>query len=57
MLVFETDSHSGVQGEIAEVSDQAGLFITVEKACIEGHLVSLCGKGIVFVFVFSCCFG
>lgn len=29
------------------LSHQAGLFITVEKACIEGHLVSFSGKGIV----------
>lgn len=29
------------------MSHQAGLFITVEKACIEGHLVSFSGKGIV----------
>lgn len=29
------------------LSHQAGLFITIEKACIEGHLVSFSGKGIV----------
>jgi hypothetical protein len=52
-LVIQADSHSVAQDEIQEVSHQAGLFITAAKACIEGYLVRVCGKGIIISF---CCF-
>lgn len=53
LLDFETVSHSAAQDETTGMSHQAWLFITVEKVCIEGHLVSFCGKGVV---IFSYCF-
>lgn len=51
-LVIKTDSHSVTQDALRGMSHQAGLFITVEKAHIEGHLVRVCGGGIIISF---CC--